>query len=299
MNKHVLKSSADLAASGAAAALYVGDLDSAAVGVAGTWVGSVTIQESPDGSAWFAVGANLNANGYRELDPNSQYCRTNFIARTSGTVESVVAGEQRSSDPGRLFYKAMADISAVTSGAGIDVSRLEDSKVWTEVPAGSCVYTPQYSADGSAWVTMSAALSTAGSFDVPDHTLQVRLLATVLATGSTMSGHVTGKNIRGGDYQTLDLGSYSTATSTSPLDVTRFRNGKLFFTNIDTTTVAMGSPDGTTFYEVTSVITADAVKSVPSWVRQLKIKSLSGPAAVVNGTLVESTGLRTDRANIG
>jgi hypothetical protein len=83
---------ADLAAVAANAGVQVGDLETSALWVVGTFVGTAQVQISPDNVNWVDEGAALTTPGRVSIPGDAQFVRVNVTAYTSGTVESVVTG---------------------------------------------------------------------------------------------------------------------------------------------------------------------------------------------------------------
>lgn len=294
-NRHVIRELADLGSVAATAAIYVGDLDDAAVGVYGSFTATGVVQESPDGTNWFDIGADFTDDVYRELDPNSQFVRVNCLGFTTGTIEANVGGQQRTSTLNRLEVTSQ-DLTATGAGTGIHVAHLEDSKLWTVLPAGSGVIVPQYSPDGSNWLDLAVATSVAASYDIPDHSLQTRILVSAIASGSTITGVVTGKRLRKGTFLSETTSGLSATGSTTARDCTKYRDCLFWALGTFAASIQLHcSPDGTNFYSVAALSDAQGATVLPSWAVQYKMVVNARTSGDITGHITENTGLRTDQ----
>ena len=83
---------ADLGGTGQNAGVHVGDLETADVWVVGTFVGTLQVQVSPDGTNWVNEGSALTAPGKISIPKAAKQVRGDCTAYTSGTIEMVVTG---------------------------------------------------------------------------------------------------------------------------------------------------------------------------------------------------------------
>jgi hypothetical protein len=296
--RHVVRELADLAASGTNAAVYVGDLDSAAFAIYGTWAGSVVPQESPDGTNWYDL-STIDANAYVEISPEAKYVRVNFNTRTSGTVECNVGGNQR--DPLATRLVSRSEAASAAGGLVIHVADIDDAKMWTNFSGagvGSNLVTAQISPDGSYWMNLSAATSAEATYAIPDHCLQARLLVSVVpATAPVTTAFVTGRNNGKGAYLSRALGSLSAAASTTAIDVTDFRAAKAWVMAVSTLSasiVVYASPDGTNYYSVGAVSDAAGTVDLPEWAKTCKMTATAHTSGAVVGYVTENTALRSN-----
>lgn len=96
MAKNRLKTMEAKSSVAAGAATYCGDMTSPVVQIAGITTGTVKVQASADGSAWFDCGSALTANGMVDVDTSFKtvnYVRANTTAYTSGTFTACVTGK--------------------------------------------------------------------------------------------------------------------------------------------------------------------------------------------------------------
>lgn len=296
--RHVTRALADLAASGTNAAVYVGDLDSAAFAVYGTWAGSVVPQESPDGTNWFDI-TTVTANGYAEISAEAQYARMKFKTRSSGTVKSNLGGVQR--DPMGTRSVVRSKAASAAGSLAVHVADIDDAKLWSSFSGsgtGSNLVTAQVSPDGTYWLDVDVATSAAASYSIPDHSLQARLLVSVVpATAPVTTAIVTGRNNMPGGWLSESLGSLSAAASTTAIDCTEFRAAKAWVMAVSTLSasiVVYGSPDGTNYYSLGAVSDASGVVTLPEWAKTVKMAATAYTSGAVVGYITENTGLRTN-----
>ena len=92
MSKWQSRPLADLTGTGQNAGVEVSDLESSAVWIVGTFVGTAQMQVSPDGTNWVDEGAALTTPGKVAVPDYVKQVRVDCTAYTSGTIESLVTG---------------------------------------------------------------------------------------------------------------------------------------------------------------------------------------------------------------
>lgn len=92
MSKFQTRAAADLTATGQNAGVEVSDLETAHYWVVGTFVGTLQVQISPDGTNWVNEGSALTAPGYVAIPAAAKQVRGDCTAYTSGTIEGVITG---------------------------------------------------------------------------------------------------------------------------------------------------------------------------------------------------------------
>jgi hypothetical protein len=227
--------------------------------------------------------------------------RINWVAKTSGTVEAAVGGQQRDPMKNRFQVASLSTDAATSSTLVFNVADIEDARLWTAfstTTAGSNVVTPQYSPDGTYWANIAAAASAEASYAVPDNALQVRLLVSVVPSVTpTTTAILSGKKLRKGPYLSESLGRVSAATSGSAIDCTAFRGGTAFFMAESALTASVAlyaTMDGTNFFNVGAVSDASGTVTLPEWAVQCKMVATAWTSGAILGYICENTGLRTD-----
>jgi len=304
-NKHkdiTLNSITSAISTATVAGSFVGDLESKAVGVFGTFSASVVVEQSPDNAKWYQVGAKLAASGYRELDTNAQWVRIRSTAHSSGTVQAVCGGQQRASDPARFSATSMGSITSSLATDAVTVHNLEDATIWVNMPSG-CTTVAQYSGDGTYWQAVSGVASTGTAtvgtavWSLPSHCKQARVNCTA-GTASTQV-YLTGQDLRAGKWQSKTTSTLTASGSTTVYDLTEFRAARAYCnyhtTGASATVVIYGRPGaGTDWYEVTSQLTAQGSRVLPAWVKEAKGVVLGWSASSLSFVFAENKGERTD-----
>jgi len=86
------RAAADLTGTGQNAGVEVSDMESGFYWVVGTFVGTVQVQVSPDGTNWVNEGSALTVPGKIAMPAGTKQMRADCTAFTSGTIEGVVTG---------------------------------------------------------------------------------------------------------------------------------------------------------------------------------------------------------------
>lgn len=86
------KTTADLTGTGQNAGVDVSDLETASYWVFGTFVGTVQMQVSPDGTNWVDEGSPVSAAARISIPQEAKQARLDCTAYTSGTIESAITG---------------------------------------------------------------------------------------------------------------------------------------------------------------------------------------------------------------
>ncbi len=92
MSKYHTRALADLVATGQNAGITISDLESADMYIFGTFVATVQVQVSPDGTNFVNEGSAVTAGARVALPDTAQQVRLDVTAFTSGTIESAVGG---------------------------------------------------------------------------------------------------------------------------------------------------------------------------------------------------------------
>lgn len=83
----------NLTSAAAATGVEVGDAEKCHVYIYGTFVGTVVVEASADGTNYAPVAAGLTAPGIVEVPATAKKVRTNCTAFTSGTISAHVGIE--------------------------------------------------------------------------------------------------------------------------------------------------------------------------------------------------------------
>lgn len=95
MSKQAGRALADLTATGTNTGVNCGDFGEADMYVNGTFVGTVQVEASADGTNWSPVGSPVTAAAIVPLPASAKLARCHCTAYTSGTIKSQIGG----SDP--------------------------------------------------------------------------------------------------------------------------------------------------------------------------------------------------------
>jgi hypothetical protein len=83
---------ADLSGTGQNAAVDVSDLETCAMWVSGTFVGTLQMQISADGSSWVNEGSPVTAAAKIDIPATAHYVRGDCTAHTSGDIVMNITG---------------------------------------------------------------------------------------------------------------------------------------------------------------------------------------------------------------
>ena len=92
MGKQINRALADVGSATNNAGINVSDLDACAMYVQGTFVGTVQLQISSDGSTYVNEGSAVTVPDRIAIPADAKFTRIDVTAWTSGTIESVVSG---------------------------------------------------------------------------------------------------------------------------------------------------------------------------------------------------------------
>jgi len=92
MSRFQARPLADITSQAANAGVEVSDFESATAWVLGTFVGTVQMQISPDGTNWVNSGSAVTAVATIAIPDTAKQVRFDCTAYTSGTIEGVVTG---------------------------------------------------------------------------------------------------------------------------------------------------------------------------------------------------------------
>lgn len=92
MSKFVGRATANVTSQAASAAVDISDLENCTVTVTGTFVGTVAVEYSHDGTEFVAAAAALTTPGTVTLPVKCKSVRLNCTAFTSGTMRGRIGG---------------------------------------------------------------------------------------------------------------------------------------------------------------------------------------------------------------
>ena len=209
--------SGSLAAAAQTVVMSMNGCSSAAIMIAGTWVGTITFEASLDGTTWAAINAvsastsmpqtTATVNGLYRLTPGGvQQIRANMTAFTSGSATLLL---RASPATGGIFSNQILPIKN-TDGVSSQAIKAASTAAVAADQAAVVSLSPNSMLPGLApttlWVTATAATGVAATASLPAAgaglfhyitAIDIQLYATAACTGGATPVIVTSTNLPG------------------------------------------------------------------------------------------------------
>jgi hypothetical protein len=239
-------------------AVYVGHLENLLVTMRGSAdldaTGAMTLQYSQDGTNWAATPAS-SACTY--ASPNASFEPTGRVKYIRGLVSACALGGFALRYAGwnnhqrEARFGSLGTLDAEETGTAVDVSDLE--KVIVTVAsnaAGNCIV--EASHDASDWFIVTTFTNTNGSVLIPLAVKQIRVRRSSHSSGSALCAY--GGVVAAGEQKFGDLGTFTSATTGTAVDVSTLEDLKVRAAYVD---------DGT--FTATATVLIEVSQDGDSW----------------------------------